>query len=365
MIRVLQVISGWGSGGVEKYISNCASILCGSVVFDILAVRGVAENPLFSESIINSGGHIFSIPKSRYGNYFQRKKCRRKYIENHLKMNKYDIVHINGTTADFMEYAKIAKKIQPNVKVIMHCHGDGVDMSNKYIKQVMHYISKQLYSSSVDCCLGCSSRTMSWMYTKNLLKSRPNKVINCGIDTRQFKFDEIERIKVRQELGINNKFVIGTIGRICELKKQLPQVVFLWIGTGDMKKTIEEEAAKLQLSDNIIFYGTTSNVTSMLSAMDVFILPSNYEGNPIVGFESQANGVKCFFSDKITNESKITDVVDFLSIENSEKLWAKNIILYKDGYKRFNTQDKIIESGYDFKDCVYELKIVYDELIKR
>lgn len=376
MIRVIQIVSGWGSGGVEKYISNCALTLCDSVVFDILAVRGVSDQSLFSESIINNGGRIFSIPKSDKDNYFQRRKTRKKYIENHLKEYNYDIVHINGTTSDFMEYAKITKKMLPNAKVIMHCHGDNVDKPHAHIKRAVHFINRQLHSLFPDYYLGCSSRSMSWMYTKKALNLNNNKVINCGIDTRKFKFNEFERNKVRKKLKIEDRFVVGTIGRICEqknpyfilkvvqeLRNKLPNVVFLWIGTGEMESVIKEKAKELNLLDNIIFYGTTSNVPSMLSTMDVFILPSNYEGNPIVGFESQANGVKCFFSDKIVAESQITHTVDFLSINKSEKIWAENILSYNNGYKRFNTQSQIIQAGYDFRDCAFTLKNIYDEII--
>lgn len=377
MIRVIEIVSGWGSGGVEKYISNCASILSDSVVFDVLAIRGISDKPLFSEKVINNGGGIFSIPKSKEDNYFQRKRRRKKYIEEHFKKYNYDIVHINGTTADFMEYAKIIKKVSPNIKVIMHCHGDNVEAPNIYIKKLIHFINKQLYSLVPDYCLGCSSRTMNWMYTKRSLNSTPNEVIHCGIDTKLFKYNDDKRNKIRAKLKIENKFVVGTIGRICEqknpyfilkivyeLKKLYPQAILLWIGTGDMQAIIQEKAKELNLIDNIIFYGTSSDIPSMLSAIDVFILPSNYEGNPIVGFEAQANGVKCFFSNKIVKESKITESVEFLSIDNSEKRWAEKILFYKDGYKRFDTQSKIIESGYDFKDCAYTINKIYDSLLK-
>lgn len=377
MIRVIEIVSGWGSGGVEKYISNCASILSDSVVFDILAVRGVSDKQLFSEKILNNGGKIFSIPKLNKEGYFQRKKRRKKYIEQHLKMYNYDIVHINGTTADFMQYAKIVKKISPNTKVIMHCHGDSVDAPNVYVKKIIHFINKKLYSRYPDYLLGCSSRTMKWMYTNKSLKIKPNKVIYCGIDTKLFKFNNNERNRIRNKLKVEKRFVVGTIGRICnqknpyfilkiicELKRLCPHVVFLWIGNGDMKLVIEEKAKELNILDNIIFYGTSSNIPSMLSAMDVFILPSNYEGNPIVGFEAQANGMKCFFSNKIVDESKITQIVEFLSIENSEKEWAQKILFYKNGYKRFDTQSQIIESGYDFKDCAYDLNEIYNYVLK-
>lgn len=377
MIRVIEIVSGWGSGGVEKYISNCASVLSDSVIFDVLAIRGISDKPLFSESVKNNGGKIFSIPKSRKGNYFQRKRCRKKYIQEHFKKYSYDVVHINGTTADFMEYAKIIKKVSPNIKVIMHCHGDNVEGPNIYIKKLIHFINKQLYSLLPDYCLGCSSRTMNWMYTNKALNSTPNEVINCGIDTKLFKFNDAKRNEIRSKLKIENKFVVGTIGRICEqknpyfilkivyeLKKLHPQVVFLWVGTGDMQCVAQEKAKELNIIDNIIFYGTSSDIPSILSTMDVFILPSKYEGNPIVGFEAQANGLKCFFSDKIVKESKITNNVEFLSIDNSEKKWAEKILFYKNRYKRFDTQSQIIESGYDFKDCAYTLSEIYDSLLK-
>lgn len=378
MNKVLHIVSSWGNGGVERYISNYINEI-DEYIFDILSIRATENKSLFTNEIIKNGGQFYSLPKV-YGNIFLRVKERNLELKKIIAKSNYKVIHINAGTADAFILAKTIKKVNPEVKVIMHCHGSNVEAPKKFIKRIYHEVCKLLYGSYVDYAIAVSSSTLTWMFKHNVLRKIPYEVFGCGIDINKFQYSDSKRAIVRGKLNIQDEFVIGTIGRfteqknpfyIVEIVKEISKLdnnfKFLWIGEGRLFESVRSKVKEYGIEDNFIFYGITENIPNMLSAMDLFILPSCFEGNPIVGVEAQANGLQCIFSDSITREVDVTGRVDFMSIIKQEKEWANRILSYKITYDRDvqKIKDGIRKNGWDMKVNSIKLSNIYKMLMEK
>ena len=137
-----------------------------------------------------------------------------------------------------------------------------------------------------------------------------------------------------------------------------PNAILLLIGDGELESKMKQKALDLKIEKNILFMGNISNVNEMYQAMDIFLLPSLFEGLPVVGIEAQAAGLKCFFSDNVTKEVELTKNVKFLGLNNSLDIWADEILKCIN-YKRCNTSSAIKEAGYSIKDEAQKLQNIY------
>lgn len=122
------------------------------------------------------------------------------------------------------------------------------------------------------------------------------------------------------------------------------------------------KAKNLNIEKSVMFLGNVNNVNEMYQAMDVFILPSLFEGLPVVGIEAQTAGLKCVFSNTITDEVKVTDNVEFLDLKKDTlQKWANTILGYK-GYNRKNTEQQIIDAGYSIEIEAKKLQKMYEKM---
>lgn len=154
----------------------------------------------------------------------------------------------------------------------------------------------------------------------------------------------------------NHDFLIDIFD---EIHKQNPNSILLLIGDGPLKKQIQEKVDKLGLTNSVQFLGLRRDVPDLLQAMDVFVLPSYYEGLPVVGVEAQAAGLPCFFSDAITAETKITDLVSFINLSQTPANWAQKIVCCANDFPRTNMHQEIEKSGFDIQNAAKELEKLY------
>ena len=139
------------------------------------------------------------------------------------------------------------------------------------------------------------------------------------------------------------------------------------LGNGKLEEQIKQKVINLKIEDRVIFLGVKENVNEYYQAMDLFVLPSIFEGLPIVGIEAQASGLKCIFSDRITTESDITENVKFIELNNIEK-WDKQIVYEKNNYNKEKRKDKkiygdLIKKGYDLRTEVNKIEKIYKGLV--
>lgn len=257
-----------------------------------------------------------------------------------FKENKYDIAYFN-ISETFNCIGIIAAKICKVKQIIIHSHSSGIENNNiiiRYFKHFLNYCCKIIVSKCGNTFLACSANAAKWMFSKEIIKNENYRIIYNKVDYDKFKYNEEKRREMRDKLNIQNKFVIGHVGRFSFSKNQfflmdvLKEVfnekndaIAIIIGDGKMEKKIKEYANKLHILDKIMFLNNIDNINDYMQAFDIFLLPSRFEGLPIVGIEGQFSGLPCLFSDKISEDVIIGNNSYLLPINNVAK-WKNKII---------------------------------------
>lgn len=370
MIKILQVIGIMNRGGAETMIMNLyRTIDKTKIQFDF--VVHTTEIGAFDNEIEAYGGKVFHCPKYDGKNHFQYKK----WWDNFFARNSenYKIVHGHiGSTASI--YLSIAKKY--GLYTIAHSHNtDGKQSLKNYLYKLMSYNTRHI----ADSFFACSYVAGVDRYGKHIAdNSSKFTVLKNAIDTEQFLFNADFRNEIRSEFDIaEDKIVVGHIGRFniqknhkfladiaYETLKKNDNIVFMFVGDGDLKDDIENKINSLGIQKNVIFTGVRSDVNKFYQAFDLFLFPSFFEGLPVTLVEAQASGLKCLVSDRITDEVSITDLIVYKSIDDSAESWADEIFKVI-SFNRKNEFKQIIDSGYDINTTSKWLMNFYINVEKR
>lgn len=367
-VHVLQM-APLGAGGITSLVLNIASHLDREkVVFDYLTFYDRKE---FNEDkALSYGGKKIVVPLDKYNNRIIRAIHKFFGTIKVISENRIEIVHINASFP-YDIVVGISAKLGGANKVIFHSHNSSMK-TDKSIRGRIMPICKKIIPYISDCNLACSELAAKFMFSDRILKSDNFTIIKNGIDVDKYIFSPERRILWRTKLGINNRFVVGHIGRFTQQKNHKKVIdifekiyekdksaLLLLIGVGELFDDIRELVTQKHLDQCVIFYGATSNVPELLQAMDCFVFPSLYEGLPVVGVEVQASGLPIVMSDTITKEVGITNLATYVSLEESDDMWA-NIVLKK-GFenKRKNMSQEIIAAGFDIKEVADQLTTLY------
>ncbi|MBE6778096.1 MAG: glycosyltransferase family 1 protein [Ruminococcaceae bacterium] len=256
-----------------------------------------------------------------------------------LRQGHYDKAYFNISEPLNMMGAKAAH--DEGVPCILHAHSSGMDIANRYkrwIRGAINGLCRPFLSRWGDLFLACSRNAGRWLYTRRVCRSDRFQVVYNAVDTAALRPDEAAREAVRRELGIDaatlvvghigsygyakNNFFLVDIAR--ELAKVDPAAVMLCVGDGDDRPAVMQAAQAAGVESTMRFLGVRRDVPALLNAMDVFVLPSRFEGAPIVAVEAQAAGVPCLISDRVTDEVVIADTTRQLPITDPG-LWAQEI----------------------------------------
>lgn len=326
MIKVIQVGMTDNLGGIENYLINYDRFINKkNIKFDYI---NMANNKLcFEDEIKENGGLIYNLP-----DYKRHPISYIKQLKKILKENKYDILHYNMNSAVFL-YPLIAAKMAKTKVIIAHAHNSYQDKG--ILKGLLHNINRNFISMYANTYFACSMTAGKWFFKNKILKSNNFYLINNAIDTKKFKFNLDTRNEIREELGIKkDEIIIGHVGRFVKQKNHQflidsfytacmknKKLKLILIGTGPLKDEITKKINELSLNDKVIFLENCFYVNKLYQAFDIFALPSLYEGLPLVGVEAQVSGLKCLFSENITDEINLTKLVKNLKID-SPKEWA-------------------------------------------
>lgn len=273
----------------------------------------------------------------------------------------YQIVYIHGNSATMILDLLAAYRGGALVR-ITHCHNQA---EQPWLKKA---ILGKLMNRLVTIPVACSQEAGKALYTK------PFKVIRNGIDTERFRFSENARNRIRDEYGLQESFVIGHIGRFSKQKnhkklvsvfsqvvKMQPKAMLVLCGTGELLPEVKEQVCSLGLREQVIFCGNVDQPEEFFSAMDVFVLPSLFEGLPLVGLEAQASGLPCVFSDSITEEAAISGEVEFLSLQDEDQMWAEKICSLT-GKDRVSAAGRVRAAGYGSDKMQEQIKTLYSDI---
>lgn len=360
-IRVLQVFALMNRGGAETMIMNLYRSIDRSMVqFDFIV--HIDEKCAYDDEIAALGGTIYRMPRYTGANHLHYKKVWHEFFQDHRE---YHIIHghVRSTAAI---YLKIAKRY--GLTTIAHSHNTA---SGKGAAAMVKNIMQRPIRHIADHFFACSEEAGQWLYGKKYSKTGLHVLKNAIVAT-DFTYDKDIRTKTRKELSLDNKFVLGHIGRFETQKNHLflldifkavhdrkEDAVLLLIGDGVLKQEVRSRIDQLDLSDCVILTGVRTDIPELLQAMDVFVFPSLFEGIPVTLVEAQASGVHCVVSDTISEETVITDLIETVSLAQPAGIWADTIIKYYSGYPRRDTHDMIIAAGYDVGNTAEWLERFY------
>lgn len=321
---------------------------------------------------------IFTSGLERKGIHFIELSGKLRSMENHhlfrklLRERKYDLVHFNLFQGLSLYYAQIAKSEGIPVRIV-HSHGAGLrDSRTKQLKLVLHGIGRQIWRSSVTDYWACSRQAADFLFGK---VSASVWIVPNGIEIGRFRFSSESRQQVREELGISDHLLIGTVGRLSQEKNQAflldafscliacrPDSRLLFVGSGDNEPDLRRKAEDLDIAGGVIFYGTSSRVERLLSAMDIFVFPSLVEGLGIACVEAQASGLPVLCSENIPDEAKITPLVKTLELERGPYRWAEELSSMRHGQDRHDGGRMVQKAGFDISDVALSVRQKYMEL---
>lgn len=351
-IRVLQIVGLACNGGVEAVVLNYYRHMDNSKVqFDFVVHKNPAEN--FVAEVKKGGGRLYDVTpynKNIFAFTYE--------IYQIIKDGHYDIVHSNmNSVSGFPLFA--AWLAGAKVRIL---HNHTTDTKTEGFRTILKRVLRPFAKMFANRYWACSNLAGEWMYGKKAVQSGKITIIPNAIDLEKFAFNPDKRNLLRQKLGLENEFVLGHIGRFvyqknhsflidvfAEVARVKPEARLMLIGDGELRKTIEEKVANLCLQDKVLFLGNRNDVADLYNAMDIFLLPSHYEGLPVVGVEAQANGLKCIMSDQVTEECRLTNNIYFINLHREIKKWVFEIVREKKEHDR-EAIEKVKKAGFDIQE---------------
>lgn len=357
-IRVLQVVTVMDRGGAETMIMNYYRRMDRTrVQFDFLVHR--EQRGIYEDEIERLGGKVYRAFPIRPWNYDKYRKWLDAFFREHTE---YSAVHAHilencGFVLEAAKKAGIEKRIAHS-----HLSRPVLDYKiffRKYGKHILHKCGATGY-------LACGEDA-----GKYLFDDAPFLVLPNAVDTNLFAYDQQMRDKKRQELGIQNKLVLGNVARFHivknqtflvdifqEVRKRIPESVLLLVGEGPEQENVRNRVKDLGLESSVCFLNVRTDVNELLQAMDVFVFPSMVEGLPLSLIEAQASGIPCILSDQVAKETAITNLVEFISLSTTPKYWAERVIEAA-GRKRVDTSELIKAANYDIQSNAEWLQAYY------
>ena len=335
---VATIVYKWG----QHFDSNV-------IIYDYLMQRGLPEEK-YVKAIAEKGGIIYTMPLGSHSAFSIIK-----WVEDIVRTNNYEIIHINSDSAYVAAAYIYAAKRGGIKKIYVHSHCTKIDDSNvlrRTFKTIAHKICVQYVCHNTNRYLACSKLAGTWMFGKKNVSTHKYCTIYNGVEVQKYIFDETVRKIYRKELGIENHLVIGNIGRLSyqknqsflldifkEYYKRNPKSVMVLVGDGDQRKNLEQKAVLLGLQEAVKFLGLRGDVPQLLWAFDVMVMPSKFEGLPVTMVEAQMADLPCVVSSAITLEADFSGMVEYVSL-NEEYKWLEAIENTKCHKRNSNVEEK-------------------------
>ena len=370
MKRIIELnVDDKGMGGVFSLVRNIILNIPEGLQIDIAAILKF-ENSFHEEELRNKGTFVHFVGYK--GPSFLRPFF---YYYNTLRLLKkceYSCAHVHSDVSYMMLPFALAAKRAKVDKIILHAHAAGVDGKHAIIKRILHKTLCPLICKMDAQFVACSDKASEWMYPG----IPQNKVlfIRNGIPLQKFRVNKEVRNRIRNEMNLQGKTVLGHIGRFSSVKNHdfllkvlartievMPDVMLLLVGEGYLFDSIKNKTNEMGLSERVVFMGTIQNTHEVLQAMDVFLLPSLSEGFSIACVEAEAAGVPVIVSDTISRQIKLVDNVSFLSCkEDSVDDWTREIEKFC-GLEHPDNFFKLYEKGYDISSTIRQCQELYED----
>ena len=332
MIRVLHIMGCSDAGGISSVVLNYYRHMDREKFhFDIgLTIPTVGQN---GRALQELGSRIHFLPlKSESLSAYEAA------LTELISREKYDAVHVHDSETCYVTL-RIAKKLGVACRV-GHCHTTSPWEGIKgEIRRLSGCVLNYHYASRV---IGCGQLAGERIFGKYNMKRPRAMVLPNAVQTEKFAFDPDVRQEVRRELGVENRFVIGMVGRLTDqknypfaleimakLRHSMPDAILVAAGNGPDEEMIRGMISKMGLESHVNMLGRRSDVNRLYQAFDLFLMPSLYEGFPVAGVEALASGLPVLLSDEITGELKFASGVRYLSLKEVDP-WVQAIQQWKE-----------------------------------
>lgn len=371
VVRVLHSVAAMNMGGIENFVMNLYRTVDRSKVqFDFL--YAVDEDCFFDSEILSLGGRIFKIQSPNKHPFAAMKFYNRIFKDNpEIKVLHEHSSGLTGSLATFK-----SAKAAGITKRAIHSHSSATPLAGGLKGAVMRRnLDKNVtrIESLATDFFACSDKASEWMFPNATRHGIVTHIIKNGIDVNRFKFNEEERVRIREELGIApDTFVIGNVARLANVKNQTFLVrilksliekidaALLLVGEGPLRNSIEEEANRLGISDRVHLVGNQTDSAPFYSAMDLLCMPSLYEGLPFSCVEAQCNGLPLLLSDTISRDASFSERVVFQNLDNSLNDWSNQAILLKTSLSdRASGSALTARAGFDINETAEFLQDYY------
>ena len=363
-MRVLEIAASLKIGGAEK-IARDIGYYSNSDFYQIDYVVFGDEIGEYEKELQKKGCNVYHLPQPSlsYINYL-------KELYRLVKSNGYQVVHAH--TMFNSGWAMLIAKICGVPIRISHSHSVDEQPNKIHVQRLYEKVMQLIIVSFSTHYVGCGVKAGEILFGKNRYRKKGLTILN-GIDTKKFAYSETNREETRKKLEVTNNFVIGHVGHLANVKNQvflinlMPEILkknknakLLLLGEGEDRQKLEKQITDLEISQNIIMTGNVTDVHKYLSAMDVFVFPSLYEGMPLSVIEVQTNGLPCVMSDSVPQDVVLTDLIKRLSLKEAENVWIEAICNSKrnDAYKY---EEKIKNLGLDSEKMVNKISNLYCE----
>lgn len=358
-IRVLHILQRMEAAGSQTLLMNVyRKIDRTKLQFDFLVVY--KEKQFYDDEIEQLGGKVYKLSFREDLNLLKFKRDLKSFFQSHKE---YKVVHCHAYTFGYF-CLKAAKEAGVAVR-LAHSHSNGSAHDLKYIPKIF---MRRMFTKYATDLFACSEEA-----GKYLFKDKPFMILPNAIDSEKFIADVAVRKETRNELGLSNQFVVGHVGRLHpaknhgflidvfeQIKKKKSNAVLLLIGTGPLENKIRQMVAERKLSDCVLFLGNRNDMNRVYQAMDVFILPSLFEGLGIVAIEAQATGIPLLCSEGLPPEADISPLYRRLALSDGAEKWADVAIeTASNEYSHTNTQKYVIDAGFDMSATAQKMENYY------
>lgn len=372
------LVTGFTSnyGGVENFIMNYYRVMKKLDTQFILDIISMSENPAYKAELIESGSRVWKIARGR--NKFRQ----RQELKKIMRENQYDILWCNKCDLADITILKVGTTCGIPVRII-HSHNS----ENMYeglrgkLIDVLHRYNRNQLAKYVTGYWACSDYAAEWLFVPEIVEEKKYRFVPNAIDCEKFRFDNIIRNEYRRILNIEEKFVVGCVGRFSyqknpeftleifrEIVKMNSNAMLIWVGVGELQESIEEKIRRYRLEDKVQLLGVRNDVEKLMQAMDCLILPSRFEGLPVVAVEAQAAGLPVFAAEEgISQQTKITEKCHFLSLKMEPEKWATTIAEINRAFyekdKKIDVDEKFINRGFEIESASANILNYFKQLL--
>ena len=356
-MRIFMIGYNNSKGGVETYMDQLVAAL-------------PEYHFVYSLPTMKIDGKVWCRPPNRHQYLRYRLFWYRFFKENH-----FDALYYNTCDVVSIDMLKFAKKAGIPIRII-HSHNSGTQQAIGGRLSLFHRFTEARNRKALDRYathfFACSQKAGDWMFD-----GRPYTVIHNGIDLARYAFRPEKRKELRKSLGLKDELLVGIIGRLSPQKnpefavktlralaEKEPGAHAVFLGDGELRNQTEEAVLAAGLRDRVRFLGNVDNVNEWLSAMDVLLMPSLFEGLPFALVEAQAGGLPCVVSSAVSQEADLTGLIQFVDLSETPEAWADRI-LHVNTQSRPDTSGQMIEAGYSIEDTARVVSSILEDGLKK